>query len=88
MLVKPDERVPLARLLKFIELGEQVAHDCAQAQAALAPEPGMQKFFSGQARQEKFHAMSFTWAIGWLAPRHVGPVPFRGCANRRRHTGL
>ena len=76
MLVKSDERVPLARLLKFMELGEQIAHDCAHAQAALAPEPGMQKFLSGQARQEQFHALSFKWAIGWLAPRHVGPVPF------------
>ena len=76
MLVKSDERVPLARLLMFMELGEQIAHSCANAQAAIAPEPGMQTFLSGQARQEKFHALSFKWAIGWLAPRHVGPVPF------------
>ena len=76
MLVKSDERVPLARLLKFMELGEQIAHSCAHAQAALAPEPGMQTFLAGQARQEKFHALSFKWAIGWLAPRHIGPVPF------------
>ena len=76
MLVKSDERVPLARLLKFMELGEQIAHACAHAQAALAPESGMQTFLAGQARQEKFHALSFKWAIGWLAPRHVGPAPF------------
>ncbi len=76
MLVKADERVPLARLLKFIERGEHLAHDCAQAQAALASESGMQKFLLGQARQERFHAVSFKWAIGWLAPRHVGEVPF------------
>jgi hypothetical protein len=76
MLVKSDERVPLARLLKFIERGERLAHDCAQAQAALAPEAGMQKFLLGQARQEGIHAVSFKWAIGWLAPRHVGDVPF------------
>ena len=84
MLVRSDERIPLARLLKFIELGEQIAHDCAQAQAALAPEPGMQKFLSGQARQEQFHALSFKWAIGWLAPRHVGPVPFLKPLERYR----
>jgi hypothetical protein len=76
MLVKPDERVPMARLLTLIERGERLAHDCAQAQAALAPEAGMRTFLLGQARQEGFHAVSFKWAIGWLAPRHVGNVPF------------
>jgi len=76
MLVKADERVPLARLLKFIERGERLAHDCAKAQAALAPEAGMQNFLLGQARQEGIHAVSFKWAIEWLAPRHVGDVPF------------
>jgi hypothetical protein len=76
MLVKADERVPLARLLKFIERGERLAHDCAQAQAALASESGMQNFLLGQARQERVHAVSFKWAIGWLAPRHLGEAPF------------
>lgn len=76
MLVKADERVPMARLLKFIELGEQIAHDCAKAQVSLAPDPRMQKFLLGQARQEGFHAVSFKWAIGWLSPRQVGAVPF------------
>ncbi len=76
MLVKPNERIPMARLLQFIERGERLAHDCAQAQAALAPESGMQRFLLGQARQEGLHAVSFKWAIGWLAPRHVGEAPF------------
>ena len=52
MLVRPDERVPIARLLTFLEYGERLAHDCAKAQAALAPEQGMQRFLTNQARQE------------------------------------
>ncbi|UCE63322.1 MAG: hypothetical protein JSU59_10700 [Nitrospirota bacterium] len=66
----------MARLLKFIERGERLAHDCAQAQAALAPAAGMRRFLLGQARQEGLHAVAFKWAIGWLAPRHVGEAPF------------
>ena len=66
----------MARLLTFIERGERLAHDCAQAQAALAPEAGMRRFLLGQARQEGLHAISFNWAIRWLAPRHVGEAPF------------
>ncbi len=75
MLIKPDERIPLARLLQFIERGERLAHDCAQAQAPLAPDPGMRKFLLGQAQQEGYHALSFKWVIGWLAPKHMGEVP-------------
>lgn len=86
MLVKPNDRVPMARLLQFIERGERLAHDCARAQAAMAPEPGMQRFLLGQARQEALHAVSFKWAIGWLAPRHVGDAlylkPFDQFAQR------
>ena len=51
MLVRPDERVPLARLLQFLEHGERLAHDCARAQAALAPDAGARRFLAGQARQ-------------------------------------
>ena len=76
MIVETDERIPLAQLLKFLELGEQLASQCAKDQAALAPEKGMKKFLLGQSRQEEFHALSFKWAIGWLAPRHAGAVPF------------
>ena len=36
MLVKHNEKVPIARLLKFMDLGEQIAHDCAKAQASIA----------------------------------------------------
>lgn len=76
MLIKPNERFPLARLLQFIELGEQVAHDCAKAQAPLAPEPGMRQFLEGQSRQEGQHAFAFQTAIAWLAPSHLGASPF------------
>jgi len=76
MLVRPDERVPIARLLTFLEYGERLAHDCALAQAALAPERGMQRFLAGQARQESVHAWVFQGAIAWLAPRRLGASPF------------
>ncbi len=75
MLVRPDERVPLARLLQFLEHGEHLAHDCARAQAALAPHPNMRGFLSGQARQEALHAAVFHGAVAWLAPRHLGACP-------------
>ena len=76
MLVRPDERVPIARLLTFLEHGERLAHDCARTQAALAPERGMRLFLASQARQEAGHAWVFQGAIAWLAPRHLGDSPF------------
>ena len=75
MLVKPDERVPLARLFAFIEQGEVLAHDCANSQASIACEPALQRFLIGQARQEKAHAAVFHGAVTWLAPRHLGACP-------------
>jgi len=67
MLVKPDERVPMARLLKFLELGEELAHDSAKAQAALAPGIKEQRFLLSQARQESYHALVFRApSPGWL----------------------
>jgi len=76
MLVRPDERVPIARLLTFLEYGEHLAQDCARAQATLAPEKGMQRFLTSQARQEAAHAWVFQGAIAWLAPKHLGDSPF------------
>jgi ribonucleotide reductase beta subunit family protein with ferritin-like domain len=76
MLVGPDEQVPIARLLTFLEHGEHMARDCAKAQATLAPEVGMQKFLQSQAMQEAMHALVFQSAIAWLSPRHLGDVPF------------
>ncbi len=75
MLVRPDERVPLARLLQFLERGERLAHDCARAQAALAPDAGARRFLAGQSRQEALHAAVFQGAVTWLAPRHLGACP-------------
>jgi hypothetical protein len=75
MLVRPDERAPIARLLTFLEYGERLAHDCAKAQAALASEKGMQRFLLSQARQESAHAWVFQGAVAWLAPRHLGDSP-------------
>jgi hypothetical protein len=75
MLVHPDERVPLARLLQFLEHGERLAHDCALVQSALTPDPSMRRFLAGQARQEALHAAVFHGAVAWLAPRHLGDCP-------------
>lgn len=75
MLVHPDEKVPIARLLTFLEHGERMAHDCAQAQAALVEDHGSRRFLLSQARQEAAHAMVFRGAIAWLAPKHLGDTP-------------
>ncbi len=76
MLVSPDEKVPIARLLMFLEHGERMAHDCATAQVSLALESGQQRFLRSQARQETAHALVFQGVVAWLAPRHLGKCPF------------
>ena len=76
MVVLPSERVPIARLLTFLEHGERMAHGCAQRQATLAPDPKTRRFLTTQARQEAMHAVVFHGAIAWLAPRHLGDAPF------------
>lgn len=84
MLVMPSERVPIARLLTFLEHGERMAHECANAQAALASDEGMQRFLKTQARQEAMHALVFQGAIAWLAPRHLGDAPFLPALGKYR----
>ena len=76
MLVRPDEKVPIARLLTFLEHGERLANECAKAQAALSPDFGSRRFLLSQARQEAAHALVFQGAIAWLAPKHLGDAPF------------
>ena len=76
MLVRHDEKVPIARLLTFLEHGERLANECAKAQAALAPDSGSRHFLLSQARQEAAHGIVFQGAIAWLAPRHLGDAPF------------
>lgn len=75
MVVLPGERVPIARLLTFLEYGERMAHVCAQSQAALAPDSKARRFLLTQARQEAMHALVFRGAITWLSPRHLGGTP-------------
>jgi GNAT superfamily N-acetyltransferase len=75
MLVRADEKVPIARLLTFLEHGERLASACAKSQAALVTDPRERVFLQGQARQETMHAMVFQAAIAWLAPRHLGTEP-------------
>jgi hypothetical protein len=84
MLVHRDERVPLARLLTFLEHGERLAHTCARAQAALAPDEPMRRFLLGQARQEAFHAGVFQGVVAWLAPRRLGDCPPLASLERYR----
>ena len=76
MLVRHDEKVPIARLLTFLEHGERLANECAKAQAALAPDSGSRRFLLSQARQEAAHALVFQGVIAWLAPKHLGDAPF------------
>ncbi|HEY5626980.1 MAG TPA: hypothetical protein VIR79_03465, partial [Nitrospira sp.] len=76
MLVRPGEQVPIARLLTFLEHGERMANECAKAQAELAADAGSRRFLLSQARQEAAHAFVFQGAIAWLAPKHLGDVPF------------
>ncbi len=76
MLVGHDDRVPIARLLSFLEHGERMAHDCAKAQAALSEDSGARRFLLSQARQEVMHARVFQGAIVWLAPKHLCDTPF------------
>ena len=76
MLVRYDEKVPIARLLTFLEHGERLANECAKAQVALVPDSGSRHFLLSQARQEAAHGIVFQGAIAWLAPRHLGDAPF------------
>lgn len=68
--------MPIARLLTFLERGERLANECAKAQAALVPDDGSRRFLTSQARQEAAHALVFQGVIAWLAPRHLGDIPF------------
>jgi hypothetical protein len=76
MLVRPDEKIPIARLLTFLAHGERMAHECTKAQAALVEDPSARRFLVSQAKQEAMHALVFQGAIAWLAPKHLGASPF------------
>jgi GNAT superfamily N-acetyltransferase len=76
MLVRPDEKVPIARLLTFLAHGERMAHACAEAQAAMSADQGVRRFLLSQSKQEAMHAVVFQGAIAWLAPRHLSDAPF------------
>lgn len=84
MLVLPHEHVPIARLLTFLQHGEEMAHDCARRQARLAADQRRRRFLNSQARQEAMHAIVFQSAIAWLAPRHVGDAPFLPALDQYR----
>jgi hypothetical protein len=72
MLPASDERKQIARLFKFLLMGEQLAHDCARRQAIIFEDSQFCRFLQAQARQEALHAKIFKAGIGILAPRGVG----------------
>jgi hypothetical protein len=84
MIVLPDEREPIAQLLRFLEYGERLAQDCAAAQAALVADPGHRRFLISQAKQESMHAAVFRGVIAWLAPRRLGTMPLLPPLERYR----
>ncbi|MDR4493246.1 MAG: ferritin-like domain-containing protein [Nitrospirales bacterium] len=84
-VIKSGEHVHLAQLLQFLDLGEQLAHDCANAQVDLASDYRLKAFLAGQAKQEGRHAMAFQLAIRWLSPRAVtSPLVFPHMNQYRR----
>jgi hypothetical protein len=84
MIILPDERETIAQLLGFLWYGERLAHDCAEAQAALVSDPRQRRFLTGQARQESMHALVFQGVITWLAPKHLRATPLLPPLERYR----
>lgn len=75
MNLLPTEHRQIARLFDFLLQGEQLAFDCASAQATLFDDRASQKFLRNQARQEKFHYHVFKSGIGILAPKGISGTP-------------
>lgn len=66
MLIAADEKGQIARLFSFLMKGEQLAVDCAVAQARIFPDKPRRQFFANQSRQERFHAQVFRIGISML----------------------
>jgi len=84
-VIKTGEHIHLAQLLQFLDLGEQLAHDCANAQVELVSDHRMKAFLAGQAKQEGRHALAFQLAIRWLTPRASHSPPVSRHMNHYRH---
>lgn len=69
MLIAKDEGARIARLFRFLILGERLAQDCARSQARIAVHTPSKRFFSAQSRQEAFHVTVLDGAVRWLSPR-------------------
>lgn len=69
MLIALDEGARIARLFRFLILGERLAQNCAHSQARLSSHAAWRRFFSAQSRQEAFHVTVLDGAIRWLSPR-------------------
>ena len=75
MILLPTEHRQIARLFDFLLQGEQLAFDCASAQAPLFDDRASRKFLRNQARQEKFHYQVFKSGVGILAPKGISGTP-------------
>lgn len=69
MFIAMDQRAQIARLFRFLILGERLAQDCATNQAWLAPTTASKRFFRAQSNQEAFHVKVLEKAVRWLSPR-------------------
>ncbi len=78
------QHAQIARLFGFLLVAERLAHDCALAQAAIAPDSGTRRFLLAQARQEAFHARVFQGAIACLAPGGISNGPSLSPMTRYR----
>lgn len=69
MFIKVGEHKQAARLFSFLMLGEQVAQDCAAAQAVRMSNKSMRRFLNSQANQENYHRILFQHGMLMLAPK-------------------
>ena len=72
MRLLPNESKQVASLLEVLISGEELARDCARAQAELARDRLMRRFFLAQARQESFHVGVFHALLLALSPKGAG----------------
>jgi len=77
MLVHPSEKIPIARLLTFLEHGERLANECAKAQAPSALEPDRVAFSSAKRGKNAHTRSCFKVPLpGW--PRGISAM-YRFC---------
>ena len=89
MLVRPDEKVPIARLLTFLEHEERMAHDCARGEAALASDAGDAGFSPVKRARKLGTRWCFRPRLSGLPPGTlVMPLFFRLCRSTGRFSSM